>query len=330
MIVTRTPLRISFFSGGSDMPSFYEKEDGAALSVTINKFIHVFMHRAPHMGVKAMYDSVEELYDVEQMQHAITRETLKYFGIEREVTTASISDIASRGSGLGSSSAFTVGLVKAMSSYSYDTFTRDQMAEVACNIEMNKCGYPVGKQDQYAAAFGGLNLFHFKRNGTVKVEEYSLTNPNVKRLEQNLMLVYSGRGRDANNILQKQQKAMSNSEKFDLVRKSRDKAFTARDLLLAGKVDEFGRLLHEGWMDKKNVCADITQDYFDNIYNTAIDSGALGGKLLGAGGGGFFIFYVPENRRTSVEGAISSKHIDCRIYDFEFFGTGASIVYHQI
>jgi D-glycero-alpha-D-manno-heptose-7-phosphate kinase len=329
MIVTKTPLRISFFSGGSDMPSFYEKEDGAALSVTINKFIHVFMHRATHMGVKAMYDSVEELYDVEQMQHAITRESLKYFGVDKEVTTASISDIASRGSGLGSSSAFTVGLVKALSSAG-DNFSRDQIAEIACHIEMTKCGYPVGKQDQYAAAYGGLNLFEFRKNGTVKTHDYSLVNPNVSKLAKNLMLVYSGRGRDANNILQKQQKAMSDTSKFNLVRNSRDKAYTARDLLMNGKVDDFGALLHEGWLDKKNVCSDITQDYFDVIYNHAIGAGALGGKLLGAGGGGFFIFYVPEKHRESVTHTIEQNHKDCKIYDFEFHGGGSSIVYYQI
>ena len=311
------------------MPSFYEQEDGAALSVTIDKFIHVFAHRVPHMGVKCMYDDVEEHYDLEQMQHAITRETLKYFGINKEITTASISDIVTKGSGLGSSSAFTVGIVKAISSLRKDSNTRQQCAEIACEIEMNKCGYPVGKQDQYAAAFGGMNLFEFKKNGSVLVNPVDISKTYIQNLQDKLMLVYSGRGRNANNILQKQQKAMSKKDKFQLVKRSKDKAYTALELLNRNQLDDFGHLLHEAWMDKKGVCEEITQDYFDMIYNTAIKSGALGGKLLGAGGGGFFLFYVPENRRTHVEGAISNDFKDCKIYDFEFHGSGSSIVYHH-
>jgi D-glycero-alpha-D-manno-heptose-7-phosphate kinase len=329
MILTKTPLRVSFFSGGSDMPSFYEQEDGAALSVTIDKFIYVFAHKVPHMGVRCMYDDVEEQHDIEQMQHAITRETLKYYNVTKELTVASISDIVTKGSGLGSSSAFTVGLVKALSCTKYDNSTRKYVADIACQIEMDKCGYPVGKQDQYAAAFGGMNLFRFRKNGEVEVEELRLTNPNVEALEKNLMLVYSGRSRNANNILQKQQKAMMDNDKFNKVKRSKDKAFEGMDLILKGKIDDFGRLLHESWLDKKGVCEEITQDYFDNVYQTAIEAGALGGKLLGAGGGGFFIFYVPEKYRTSVEGAISNFHKECKIYDFEFSGSGSHMVYQN-
>lgn len=309
------------------MPSFYEQEDGAALSVTINKFIYVFAHKVPHMGVRCMYDDVEEQHDIEQMQHAITRETLKYYDITKEMTVASISDIVTKGSGLGSSSAFTVGLVKALSTTKYDNSTRKYVADIACQIEMDRCGYPVGKQDQYAAAWGGFNLFRFRKNGEVEVEELRLTNPNVMALEKNLMLVYSGKSRNANNILQKQQKAMLDIDKFNKVKRSKDKAFEAVDLIHKGKIDDFGRLLHESWVDKKGVCEEITQDYFDEIYDTAIKNGALGGKLLGAGGGGFFIFYVPEKYRTKVEGAISTNHKDCRIYDFEFYGSGSHMVY---
>jgi len=309
------------------MPSFYEQEDGAALSVTINKFIYVFAHKVPHMGVRCMYDDVEEQHDIEQMQHAITRETLKYYDITKEMTVASISDIVTKGSGLGSSSAFTVGLVKALSTTKYDNSTRKYVADIACQIEMDRCGYPVGKQDQYAAAWGGFNLFRFRKNGEVEVEELRLTNPNVMALEKNLMLVYSGKSRNANNILQKQQKAMLDIDKFNKVKRSKDKAFEAVDLIHKGKIDDFGRLLHESWIDKKGVCEEITQDYFDKIYETAIEGGALGGKLLGAGGGGFFIFYVPEKDRASVEWGIMNLHKDCRIYDFEFYGSGSHMVY---
>lgn len=310
------------------MPSFYERDEGAALSVTINKFIYVFAHKVPQMGVRCMYDDVEEHHDIEQMQHAITRETLKYYDINKEITVASISDIVTKGSGLGSSSAFAVGLVKALSTTKYDNSTRKYVADIACQIEMEKCGYPVGKQDQYAAAFGGFNLLKFKRNGEVEVEEMRLTNPNINKLEKNLMLVYSGRGRDANNILQKQQKAMTvDIDKFNKVKRQKEKAYTAVELIQKGKLNEFGELLHESWIEKKNVCEDITQDYFDNIYDTALHSGAIGGKLLGAGGGGFFLFYVPEERKSSVASAITSAHKDCKVYDFEFYGSGSNVVY---
>lgn len=329
MIVTRTPLRISFFSGGSDLPSFYEHEDGAALSVTIDKFIHVFAHKTQYMGVKCMYDDVEEHHDLEQMQHAITRESLKYFGIDKEITTASMSDIITKGSGLGSSSSFTVGLVKALSTLRAEATTRATIAEIACEIEMNKCGYPVGKQDQYAAAFGGMNLFEFKRNGSVNVNPVGITKPSIQKLQNNLLLVYSGRGRDANNILQKQQKAMSNVDKFNLVKKARDKAYTALNFLNKNDVDSFGNLFHEAWMDKKQVCEDISQDYFDHIYDMVMDAGAIGGKLLGAGGGGFFLFYVPENDKDGVIWTLKNNKTECKLYDFEFYGSGSSIVYHH-
>lgn len=328
MIITKTPLRVCFFSGGSDLPSFYEKEDGASLSVTINKHIHVVAHQVPNMGIKVMYDDVEELHDLEQMRHAITRETLKLFNINKEITIASISDIVSKGSGLGSSSAFTVGLVKAMSALKKENIAGSYIADIACQIEMNKCGYPVGKQDQYAAAYGGFNLFRFHTNGSVSVEPIALNNKNIQKLQNNLLLVYSGRGRDANNILQKQQKAMSNIDKFKIVQRARDKAYEGRDLLLEGKVDEFGELLHKSWLDKKNICSDITQDYFDMVYDKAINAGALGGKLLGAGGGGFFIFYVPEKDKEGVAWEVT-KYTECKVYDFEFTGSGSNIVYHH-
>lgn len=328
MIITKTPLRVCFFSGGSDLPSFYEKEDGASLSVTINKYIHVIAHQVPNMGVKVMYDDVEELHDLEQMRHAITRETLKLYNVNKEITVASISDIVSKGSGLGSSSAFTVGLVKAMSALKKESVSGSHIADIACQIEMVKCGYPVGKQDQYAAAYGGFNLFKFHTNGSVSADSITLNNKNIQKLQDNLLLVYSGRGRDANNILQKQQKAMSNIDKFKIVQRARDKAYEGRDLLLEGKVDEFGELLHKSWLDKKNICEDITQDYFDAVYEKAIDAGALGGKLLGAGGGGFFIFYVPQKDKEGVAWEVT-RNTACKVYDFEFTGNGSNIVYHH-
>lgn len=326
MIVTRTPLRISFFSGGSDLPSFYNKEFGAALSVTIDKYVYVMLHKTPFMGVKVMYDQIEEYPDVETMQSNITSEALKYFQINKEITLASMSDILSRGSGLGSSSAFTVGLVKALSKYTGLEVNKQQLAEGACTIEMEKCGYPIGKQDQYAAAYGGLNLFVFGKPGVTLDSGVNAVDPfTIRQLQNNLLLVYSGHGRQANSILQKQSAAMDDDVKFSLVRKSRDKAFMGLDSLVHKDTDSFGSLLHEAWMDKKQVVKEITNTYFDDVYEKVLKAGALGGKLLGAGGGGFFIFYVPTNSRERVVSELN-KFESIKVYDFAFTNEGSTLL----
>jgi len=325
MIVSKTPLRISFFSGGSDIPSFYKKEYGAALSVTIDKFIYVCLHKTSNIGIKTMFDEVHQLSELDEMQDGIVKECLKYYDIKKEITVASISDILSRGSGLGSSSAFTVGLVSALHKLKInETINQNDLANIACDIEMNKCNYPVGKQDQYAASYGGFNLFEFFNDDNVKVKKIPFTDNWIK-LQNNLLLVYSGRGRSANLILQKQKDAMNDSNKFDLVRKSRDKAYKGLQYFNDGDIDSFGNLLHEAWMDKKNVVKEITQTYFDDVYQKALNNGALGGKLLGAGGGGFFIFYVPLDKQENVIHELTNN-TECKIYDFNFYNHGSQIL----
>lgn len=329
MIISKTPLRISFFSGGSDMPSYFEKEKGAALSVTINKYIYVMVHKTPHLGIKIMYDTIEEFPDVEQMQHAITRESLKFHNIENEVTIASIADILAKGSGLGSSSAFTVGLVNALSHPGrHDSHvSREYLAQTAYHIERDLCHYPVGKQDQYAAAYGGMNLFEFQKDGSVDIKPTTYNRDLWTNLESRLLLVYSGRGRNANSILQKQAAAMDDSVKFDLVRRSRDKAYVGARYLKEGKLDDFGALLHDAWLDKKAVATDITNDYFDDVYTRAMEAGSLGGKLLGAGGGGFFLFYAPLDKRENIIRNIMDG-TNCKVYDFAFTEYGSQIATH--
>ena len=320
MIISRTPLRISFFSGGSDMPSFFLRERGAALSVTIDKYIYVMMHKTPNLGIKTMYDTVEQTIDIELMQHSITRESFKRFNIDNDITVASISDISSRGSGLGSSSAFTVGLLNCLSNGKY---TREKLAQTAYDVERNLCGFPVGKQDQYAASYGGMNLFYFETDDVVTVRPVVHNDDNWEKLQDNLLLVYSGRGRSANSILQKQAAAMGEADKFKLVQRNRDRASIGANLFSAGLIDDFGSLFHDAWMDKKGLAKDITDDYFDAIYDRALKAGAIGGKLLGAGGGGFFLFYVKKDRREKVIHAITNES-SCKIYNFKFVESGSS------
>lgn len=309
------------------MAAFYERERGAALSATIDKFNYVSVHQTPAIGVRVMYDKVEDYDDVYKMQNDIVSQTLLKYNLPREITVTSVSDIVAKGSGLGSSSAFTVGLCNALQSLVNQSPTRRELALAACQIEIEKCGYPIGKQDQYAAAYGGFNMFEFHPSGKVTVNSIDddVDRNVLKSFEQNLLLVYSGVGRSANSILSKQKAAMLNEDKFNLVRRSRDKAYVAYKLLTEGDIDSFGHLLHEAWQDKKQVVKEITQDYFDAVYTKAINAGALGGKLLGAGGGGFFIFYCKPDVREAVEVAVTTD-TNCRIYPFKFHEGGSEVV----
>ena len=326
MIVSKTPLRISFFSGGSDTPAFYKREDGAALSVTIDKFIHVIVRKTPNLPIKTMFDVVDESDNIEEMKHIISRESLKLFNIDSEITIASLSDIFSNGSGLGSSSAFTVGLVNSLFKINNTDALKETIAKCACDIEMNRCGYPVGKQDQYAAAYGGFNLLKFYSDQNVSIEK--IHSENIPKLNDNLLLVYSGRGRVGNDFLQKQSDAMLNDEKFNRVKQNRDLAFEGIKYILSGDLDSFGDLLHQSWINKRQIVNDITEDYLDNIYNIAKESGAIGGKLLGAGGGGFFVFYVKEDKRENVINMLKNK-TNCKIFSFKFYDEGTKIMSYE-
>jgi len=326
MIVSKTPLRISFFSGGSDTPTFYKREDGAALSVTIDKFIHVIVRKTPNLPIKTMFDIVDESDNIEDMKHIISRESLKLFNIDSEITIASLSDIFSNGSGLGSSSAFTVGLVNSLFKLNDIGASKELIAKFACDIEMDKCGYPVGKQDQYAASYGGFNLLKFYNNQTVDVKK--IKSENLSKLNDNLLLVHSGKGRIGNDFLQKQSVAMMDDVKFNKVRQNRDLAFEGLNYILSGDLDSFGDLLHQSWINKRQIVSDITEDYLDNIYNIAKDSGAIGGKILGAGGGGFFVFYVKEDKRECVINSLKNK-TNCKIFPFRFYDEGTKIMSYE-
>lgn len=336
MIISKTPLRISFFSGGSDLRSFYEQEPGAALSVTIDKFIYTYFHPTQYINLRTIFETLDEVDNVDDIKHIITREAIKHMKADKYFSAdhwgasiGSISDIRTTGSGLGSSSAFTVGLVNCIQSYLGLDMSKRELAEESCKIEIEKCGFPIGKQDQFAAAYGGWNLFEFYDGEEVVVHDFYIDDKTSAILKRNLILVYSGRGRSANELLKKQSDAMTNIDKFTLVRNSRDKAYKARKLLLNGDCDSFGSLLHEAWLDKKQVVNGITQTYFDDLYDRAIKAGALGGKLLGAGGGGFFLFYVPDdyNAFYHVYDEICKDPL-CKVFNFQFTNKGSEIVFN--
>lgn len=311
MIITKTPLRISFFSGGSDIPSFYRQHGGAALSGTINKYVYVSVHYSfTREGIRMMYDATEDAPSAADVTHAITRETLKFHNINSGITISSISDIVGRGSGLGASSSYTVGLIRSIQ----PDISVPDLVDTACYIEIDMCGHPIGKQDQCAASYRGLNLFQFHQDDTITVTPSELSVHALYDLSNYLILVNTGVPRSANDILQKQKEAMSDSDKVALITRNRDRAFVGMELLKGNNYHEFGRLLHESWEDKKNIVKDITYDSFDELYERARAAGALGGKILGAGGGGFFLLCVPPSKRDAVLETIK----DYKVLPFRF------------
>lgn len=332
MVITKTPFRLSFFCGGSDMPAFYKRETGAAFSITINKYVYVCAHLTPQPTIRVMFDTVQELDDLSLIDHRITKEMLHYAKIRSGITVSSISDVTPKGSGLGASSAFTVGLVHAIAktrtpwASTISNIDSEWLAQLACEIEITKSEYRIGSQDQYAAAYGGANLFEFYANGTVSRKPHNITTDTLKKLETRLILAYTGRERQASTILEKQSASISASQdKFLLAQQNKNRAYEAVEYLEQNQLDAFGRLLHYSWTDKKMIVSDMSHTDIDVIYERAMMAGALGGKLLGAGGGGFFIFYANPSNRESVIRAIQQDPL-CVVYDCQFTHTGSKVV----
>jgi D-glycero-alpha-D-manno-heptose-7-phosphate kinase len=327
MIISKTPMRISFFSGGSDIPAFYEQTWGAALSVTIDKYIYIMAHKTSLGCIRTKFNTVEQVTDLTEMRHVLGRECIRYFNLENSSLSISlVSDLTENGCGLGTSSAFTVGLLNVLKEFSDTTYPDLPLAKAACEVEINRCGFPIGKQDQYAAVNGGMNLFVFYSNEDVESSDvnFSWIDP------RNFILVYSGIPRSANHILQDQSDSMrNNKEKFNAVKRNRDKAIKAFDYLKKYDIDSFGYMLGESWEDKKKTANGISDPFIDSVYNSAIEAGSLGGKVLGAGGGGFFLFYVQnEEIREKVECSLQ-KYPQVKVMDFNFESKGSRIIYND-
>ncbi|MBA4395864.1 MAG: GHMP kinase [Syntrophus sp. (in: bacteria)] len=297
MIITRTPLRVSFAGGGTDLRAFYGHHRGAVLSTAIDKYIYITVNRKFDRKIRAGYSVTEMVDHVSELKHELIREALKMVGIQGGIEITSISDIPSEGTGLGSSSTYTVGLLNALYAYSGQLVNPERLADEACRIEIEICGKPIGKQDQYIAAYGGLQFIQFNADETVFTDPLPCT-PAVRRyLHQNLLMLYTGMIRSANDLLREQSR---NTEKNDTTMgdllKMRDLADQLRDCICSGRLNEFGEVLHAGWMLKKTLAQGITTPEIDAWYERARRCGAIGGKLLGAGGGGFLLLYAhPEH-----------------------------------
>lgn len=322
MIITRAPFRVSFCGGGSDLPSFYEKHGGCVLSTTIRKYMYLTIHNSFHKDqIVLKYSKTETVSDYESIEHKIFKQCLKDF----EITGVEISSMADipAGTGLGSSSSFTVALLHLLHTYKGEYISKYKLAKDACVIEIDKLGEPIGKQDQFAAAFGGLNFYEFQPSGFVNVEPIIMAPQSYATLEKNILMFYLGGVHSASHILREQRENVKNADKAKVQQQMCELTRVLKEELQKNNVEALGELLNENWKLNKSLASSISNPLIDKTYETAAKAGALGGKLLGAGGAGFMIFYVKPEQQESVRTALA--HL--REVNFEMDNSGASIVH---
>lgn len=321
MIITKTPFRVSFCGGGSDMSDFYREHGGCVLSTSINRYMYITMHPYFDRNKTAVkYSQTEIVDDIADVDHSIFKYVLnekKISGVE----IVSTADVPS-GTGLGSSSAFTVGLLHTLYCYQGKYVSKGRLAEEACVIEIDKLGNPIGKQDQYAAAFGGLNFISFHKDDTVSVEPIVTKSETLKELQANLVMFYTGITHDANKILAQQKQNLNLVASKDNLIQMCGLARQMKHALEDNQLADFGNFLNESWHRKKELSGQISNSQIDEWYGLAMNNGALGGKLLGAGGGGFLLFYCPKDRQEKLEKALGLER-----FDFSFEHDGSSVIY---
>lgn len=305
MILTKTPFRVSFAGGGSDLPEFYRRKAGAVVSCTIDKAMYIAIHPYFHEKIRIKYSRTEDVSSVAEISHPIVRECLNLVGIERGMEIASFADVPA-GTGMGSSSAFTVGLLHALYARTGKPATAEHLAATACEIEIDRVKAPIGKQDQYAAAFGGLNFIRFLENGQVEVEPVKCPPATREALSKRLMLFYIGQEREASTILAEQSRNMADKEKFHRVEQLVELAFELRSALEKNDLNSFGEILHRGWQLKRGVASGISNNVVESNYQLAREAGAEGGKLLGAGAGGFLLLSCRADRQQQVREALGN------------------------
>jgi D-glycero-alpha-D-manno-heptose-7-phosphate kinase len=305
MIITQTPLRVSFAGGGTDFAAFYERDEGCVISSAIDKYIYVIIKERFDRKIRIGYSRTEMVDHLDEIEHELVRECLRRTGVGSGIEIATMADIPSEGSGLGSSSSVTVGLLNAMYAYKGELRTAEDLAREACEIEIEILGKPIGKQDQYIAGFGGLRLFHFRPDGSVRVDTLEMDEAKRRRVSESLMLFFTGMTRSANEILCEQRHNIPG--RFEILRKMKEQALDVRDCLSNGaNLNRLGRLLDKGWELKRQLASRISNYTIDDIYEIAIDNGAIGGKISGAGGGGFLLLCCPPDRQHQVRAALSN------------------------
>ena len=305
MIISRTPLRVSFSGGGTDLPAFYQLEPGAVVSTAIKKYIYIIVNERFDNTIRVSYNKTEIVSSVDEIKHPIVREALKLVGIDQGVEIVSVADIPA-GTGLGSSSSFTVGLLNALYAYKGCLKTAEELASEACHIEIDILGSPIGKQDQYIAAYGGICYIQFNPDETVCVTPLIVRKQVKELLEQRLLMYYVGNSHNATNILSEQKANTRQEDKFRNLKEMRGLALEIRECLLNGfDPAGFGQILHQDWLLKRQLARGISDTFIDSCYNRALDAGALGGKLLGAGGGGFLLICCLPEKWSAVKQALN-------------------------
>lgn len=326
MIISRTPFRISFAGGGSDIADFYRRREGAVISTAINKYIYLCLHRHfDDARISIKYRRTEHVKTPSRLKHPIVRSVFTEEGVHG-VELSSIGDVPGK-TGLGSSSAFTVGLHHITAEHKGEKINAEELARRACATEIEKLKEPIGKQDQYAAAYGGLNLMRFLRNGAVVVEPIRLSPKTSAALEENLLLFFTGITRPAKTILNIQKEKMRSSKKaFSAMADMAALAYRMKDVLEKDDLRSFGGLLHEGWVLKKSLFDQMTNKKIEYYYERALrKGGALGGKILGAGGGGFLLLYCEKECQKKLRAALSGL----KELPFRFSRNGSEIVYNS-
>ena len=323
MIITRTPFRVSLCGGGSDIDSFYKKNGGCVISTSINKYMYITSHPSFDKKTTVLrYSKTETVDDINNIEHNIFRECLKQENLEG-LEISSIADVPS-GTGLGSSSSFTVGLIENLKCHKREYISKGDLASLACNMENNIVHTTNGKQDQYAAAYGGLNFYKFNKDGTVDVEPILMDYEAFKQLEKNLIMLYVGGKHNASDILIEQSKnIVSASDKEAGQKRIMEMTYDLKYELEHNNIDAVGKILDENWKIKRTLASGITNPQFDEWYERGIKAGAIGGKLLGAGGSGFFLFYVPEEKQKEFRKQMS----DLPEMEFKFDHLGTTVIF---
>jgi D-glycero-alpha-D-manno-heptose-7-phosphate kinase len=325
MIVSRAPVRFSLGGGGTDLPSYSSVHGGFLVAAAIDKYIYVSANRRFYDTIRLAYSKTETVDSVDKIEHRIFREALRHSGITQGIELTSVADVPSN-SGLGSSSSFTVALLNALHTFKHEFISSRQLAEEACHIEIDVLKEPIGKQDQYISAFGGISAFTFNPDGSVDVERVPVQPDVLEELESNLLIFYSGVERAASKVLSEQGKNITKNEDKAVERMHRIKELGRETLriLTKGNIDAYGELLHEHWMNKRKLTSNMSDSAIDEHYEAARAAGAIGGKLMGAGGGGFFMFYSAPADRRRVYAAMTARGL--RPLRFRFDTSGAHIV----
>ena len=311
MIITQTPFRISFIGGGSDIPQFYRHSPGATISTAINKYVYVCLSKNFYENlIRLSYSKTEIVEDLNKLEHTRVRACLEKFGIKNGIEIVTIADIPSKGTGLGSSSSFTVGLLNALYAYKGETAGKELIANDACKVEIETLKQPIGKQDQYIASFGGFKFIEYLSNDKIVVNDILCKQETLFHIQESILLFFTGITRSSDSILKNQIIGYKKVDKFKEMQKMVKLAHELRKDIENNNLNSFGNILHEGWLIKKTLADGISNPEIDEMYNIARMNGALGGKLLGAGGGGFLLVYAsPKNHEAIRQGLNKYKEV---------------------